>query len=77
MINLTGIIIIIALCRAWYLIRTSRMPTQEDVQQFEPDRSKDTFEMPVMDEKAKYYKRTGAGGHFPMPQLGEDVEDKE
>ena len=32
MIKLTGIILIIALCRAWYLIRTSRMPTQEDVQ---------------------------------------------
>ncbi len=57
--------------------RRSQKTYQEDVPQFEPDRSKDTLEMPVMDEKAKYYKRTGAGGHFPMPQLGKDVEDKE
>ena len=64
MIKLTGIILIIALCRAWWLIRTSRMPTQEDVQQFEPDRSKNTFEMPVMDEKTKYYKQD-TGGHSP------------
>ena len=46
-------------------------PGQDDVQ-LEPE-SENTFQIKDCRPQTEYYKRTGAGGHFPMPRQ----EDKE
>ncbi len=69
MIELTLLVLLVALIRAWYLIRTSRMPTIKDTQEestIEPYGSPgNSFTIINQHERHKHYKKVETGGHSP------------